>query len=68
VRQVSDKFVDRVSKLKAGDPKQDDTDLGPLINQRQTETFSKQVQRGIDEGAKVFLTVEIKEVAATGTP
>jgi acyl-CoA reductase-like NAD-dependent aldehyde dehydrogenase len=29
--------------------------LGPLINERQTETFSKQVQHGIDEGAKVVL-------------
>ena len=50
-----DKFVDQVSKLKAGDPKDPKTDLGPLINQRQTETFAKQVQRGIDEGAKVAL-------------
>ena len=50
-----DKFVDQVSKLRAGDPKDPKTDLGPLINQRQTETFAKQVQKGIDEGAKVVL-------------
>jgi aldehyde dehydrogenase (NAD+) len=50
-----DRFVDRVSKLKVGDPRDPKTDLGPLMNQRQTETFMKQVQRGIDEGARVAL-------------
>ena len=55
-----DKFVDQVSKLKAGDPKNAETDLGPLINQRQTETFQKQVQRGIDEGAKIALRGKIE--------
>ena len=50
-----DRFVDRVSKLRVGDPRNPKTDLGPLMNQRQTETFMKQVQRGVDEGAKVAL-------------
>ncbi len=49
------KFVDRVAKLKVGDPRQADTDLGPLNSARQKETYLKQVQRGIDEGAKVAL-------------
>jgi len=61
------RFVDRVAKLKAGDPKKGDTDLGPLINQRQTETFKKQVQRGIDEGAKVALRGKIEGNVATPT-
>lgn len=50
-----DKFVDQVSKLKVGDPRNPETDLGPLINQRQAETYTRQVQSGIDEGAKVAL-------------
>ena len=50
-----DKFVDRVSKLKVGDPRNPETDLGPLINQRQAETYTRQVQRGVDEGARVAL-------------
>jgi aldehyde dehydrogenase (NAD+) len=54
-KKFLDRFVDRVSKLKVGDPRDPKTDLGPLMNQRQTETFMKQVQRGIDEGAKVAL-------------
>ncbi|MGA8311383.1 MAG: aldehyde dehydrogenase family protein [Terriglobales bacterium] len=49
------RFVDRVSKLKAGDPRKADTDLGPLNSPRQTENYLKQVQRGIDEGAAVAL-------------
>jgi aldehyde dehydrogenase (NAD+) len=61
------RFVDRVAKLKAGDPKKADTDLGPLINQRQAETFKKQVQRGIDEGAKVALRGKIEGNVATPT-
>ena len=62
-----DRFVDRVAKLKTGDPKSPDTDLGPLINQRQTETFMKQVQRGIDEGAKVALRGKVEGNLATPT-
>ncbi|MGA8152091.1 MAG: aldehyde dehydrogenase family protein [Terriglobales bacterium] len=50
-----DRFVDQVSRLRVGDPRNPETDLGPLINQRQAETYSKQVQRGVDEGAKVVL-------------
>src|SRR5258708_4125345 len=41
-----ERFVDRVSKLRVGDPRNADTDLGPLINERQAETFKKQVRRG----------------------
>jgi acyl-CoA reductase-like NAD-dependent aldehyde dehydrogenase len=49
------RFVDRVAKLKVGDPRKPDTDLGPLNSPRQTESYLKQVQRGIDEGATVAL-------------
>src|SRR5947199_297509 len=47
-----DKFVNQVSQLKSGDPRKADTDLGPLMNLHQAETFMKQVQRGIDGGEK----------------
>ena len=66
-QEFSERFVDRVAKLKAGDPKKADTDLGPLINQRQTQTFQKQVQRGIDEGARVALRGKIEGNVATPT-
>jgi vanillin dehydrogenase len=62
-----DKFVDQVAKLKAGDPRNPETDLGPLINQRQTEIFTKQVQRGIDEGARVVLLGRVEGNVASPT-
>jgi acyl-CoA reductase-like NAD-dependent aldehyde dehydrogenase len=62
-----DKFVDQVSKLKAGDPRDPQTDLGPLINQRQAETFSKQVQKGIDEGARAALRGKVEGNIASPT-
>ncbi len=55
-----DRFIDRVAKLKAGDPHKSDTDLGPLINERQAATFEKQVQRGIAEGAKAVLRGKVE--------
>jgi acyl-CoA reductase-like NAD-dependent aldehyde dehydrogenase len=62
-----DQFVDRVSKLKVGDPRNPETELGPLINQRQAQTFAKQVQRGIDEGAKVVLRGKLEGNVASPT-
>ncbi len=50
-----EKYVGRVSNLKVGDPRQPDTDIGPLINKAQVDTLSKQIQKAIDEGAKVAL-------------
>jgi aldehyde dehydrogenase (NAD+) len=62
-----DKFVNQVSKLKTGDPRDPQTDLGPLINQRQAETFSKQVQKGIDEGARTVLRGKVEGNVASPT-
>ena len=70
-RGVYDKFlkqfVDRVSKLKVGDPRNPETELGPLINERQAQTFAKQVQRGIDEGAKAVLHGKVEGNLASPT-
>jgi len=62
-----DKFVDQVSQLKAGDPRDPQTDLGPLINHRQAETFAKQVQKGIDEGARTILRGKVEGNVASPT-
>ena len=62
-----DKFVDRVSKLKMGDPRDPQTDLGPLINQHAADAFAKQVQRGVDEGAKPMLRGEVEGNMASPT-
>jgi len=62
-----EKFVAQVSKLKVGNPREAETDLGPLINQRQAETYAKQVQKGIDEGARPVLRGTIEGNVATPT-
>jgi len=66
-KKFLDQFVDRVSKLKVGDPRNPETELGPLINQRQAQTFAKQVQRGIDEGAKAVLHGTVEGTLASPT-
>jgi vanillin dehydrogenase len=53
--QFLEKYVGRVSKLKVGDPRKPETDIGPLINKAQVDTLCKQIQQAIDEGAKVVL-------------
>jgi aldehyde dehydrogenase (NAD+) len=48
-----EKFLARVSALKVGDPREPETEVGPLINRKQVETFSRQLQKGVDEGARL---------------
>ena len=66
-KKFLDQFVDRVSKLKVGDPRNPETELGPLINEKQAQTFAKQVQRGVDEGAKVALRGKLEGNMASPT-
>jgi aldehyde dehydrogenase (NAD+) len=39
--------------LKTGDPKSDDTNLGPVVSQLQYDKIQRLIQAGIDEGATV---------------
>jgi acyl-CoA reductase-like NAD-dependent aldehyde dehydrogenase len=55
-----EKYVDRVSRLKVGDPRDPQTDIGPLINQAQADTLSKQIQKGIAEGARPVLQGKVE--------
>lgn len=55
-----EKYVDRVSRLKVGDPRDPQTDIGPLINQSQADTLSKQIQKGIAEGARPVLQGKVE--------
>jgi acyl-CoA reductase-like NAD-dependent aldehyde dehydrogenase len=52
-REFSEKFVERVKKLRAGDGLQATTDMGPLVNEQQLQTTMKYVKIGVDEGAKM---------------
>jgi aldehyde dehydrogenase (NAD+) len=62
-----EKYVGRVSKLKVGDPRNSETELGPLINKAQAETLSKQIQKAVDEGANVALRGKVEGNLATPT-
>lgn len=46
-----EKFTDKVSKLKCGDPKDSETIIGPLINEKQVENTLNLINHAIEEGA-----------------
>ena len=49
------KYIDASSKLKLGDPMQEDTDVGPKVSLVELEKMEAMVQRAIDAGCKVEL-------------
>ncbi|MFC4465511.1 aldehyde dehydrogenase family protein [Streptomyces xiangluensis] len=57
-RSVYDEFVERLvaraRDIKVGDPFDDDTTMGALINARQLERVSQYVAAGIDDGARLI--------------
>lgn len=53
--QFLERFVRRVAALKRGDPSQEDTDLGPIINQKQFDSIRKLVDATVAAGARVVL-------------
>jgi acyl-CoA reductase-like NAD-dependent aldehyde dehydrogenase len=58
--QFLEKYVKRVSSLKVGDPRKPQTDIGPLMNRAQVETLSKQIQKGLQEGARAVLQGKVE--------
>lgn len=50
----TEKFVEKVQKLKVGDPQVPDTIIGPLINQGQVNQLHDQVEEAIKSGAKLL--------------
>jgi acyl-CoA reductase-like NAD-dependent aldehyde dehydrogenase len=51
--RFTEKFVEKALTLKAGDPQDPDTVIGPLINQKQVDKLHKQVQEAIKQGARL---------------
>lgn len=49
------KFKDKLSKMKVGDPMDPTTELGPLSSEAAAVHLADQVKRSVDEGAKVLL-------------
>lgn len=53
--EFTSKFVEITSKLKVGDPMNQDTDMGPLVRKEQIQIIEDQVQDSLSKGAKVLL-------------
>jgi succinate-semialdehyde dehydrogenase/glutarate-semialdehyde dehydrogenase/succinyl-CoA reductase len=49
-----EKFVQKVEKLKVGDPLSDDTDIGPLVNASGLNKIDSQVKESVKEGGEVL--------------
>ena len=57
-RPIADEFTqrlaDKTKSLKAGDPKEHDTIIGPLINESALETVKSRVEDAVAKGARVL--------------
>lgn len=53
-----DRFVTRARALKVGDPAQDDTVIGPIINAKQRDGLLEMIETAKGEGARVMLEGE----------
>ncbi|SEA87400.1 aldehyde dehydrogenase (NAD+) [Thalassobacillus cyri] len=62
--QVHDQFVEafkkKVEGLKAGDPSEDDTVVGPLINRDQVERIQKDIEESLQQGATKLIDGDVK--------
>ena len=51
----ADKFIEKAEKLKYGNPADQDTNVGPLINRSQVDRILKDIESSVEQGAKVRL-------------
>lgn len=58
VKNVADEFIEKFTqkteRLKVGNPLSEDTDIGPLVNDKGFEAIQSQVQDAIDNGAEIL--------------
>ena len=70
-RAVADEFVEKlVAKtggLKVGDPKEQDTIIGPLINEQALQTVRERVDEAVAKGAKVLVGGNVEGPAVQPT-
>lgn len=52
--EFSNKFTDKVKKLKAGDPLREDTDISVLIDQEDADRVENWVNEAVEQGAKIL--------------
>ncbi|WP_375143344.1 aldehyde dehydrogenase family protein [Domibacillus sp. A3M-37] len=62
-RKIYDSFVEKFKaasiKIKAGNPAESDTIIGPLINRKQVDRALNLVEQSIGEGARIILKGEV---------
>jgi acyl-CoA reductase-like NAD-dependent aldehyde dehydrogenase len=59
--EVIEKLKTKLESVKIGDATDEETDLGPLVSQRQLETLKEQVKDAIDKGARVAYEGKVPE-------
>ena len=52
--KLSNRIVKLVKALRVGNPLEKGVDLGPLVNQKQLETFEVQVTQGVVQGGRII--------------
>ena len=52
--QLQGKLVERAERMRIGDPWEDDTDIGPVINEAAVEKIHSYTEIGKEEGAKLL--------------
>ena len=52
--EFEEQFVAAFRKLRVGDPMDPNTDIGPLAQARAVDTLEKQVQAGVEAGARIL--------------
>lgn len=54
LKEFTEKFVNKTEKIKVGDPLQEDTDLGPVVNAKALESMEGFTKRSLKEGAELL--------------
>lgn len=59
-QEFQDRFLQAIEKLKLGDPKEEDTDVGPVIDNRAAERIEEWLEEAKEGGAKILYGGERK--------
>ncbi len=54
-KDLSNRLVEKVAKLKTGDPLDDSTDIGPMISEGEAIRVEKEVENAVNHGAEVLI-------------
>lgn len=55
LKEVKELVKSTVANMKVGDPKCEDTMIGPMVNKKQYERVQKYIKKGIEEGAEILI-------------